>query len=372
MNSTAVLSRRSSVLPLFAPGELEDLQPCYAQIGAGDVIKGNRGGYTLMQKLGSGVESSGWLVERTSPKESRTLGIKLVAKVLTQEATLRAKIEDNAEVILNSVMAHLHQTRDIAARQEDIKADNVVVPLLSREEKDAFFKHLDTVGSPPYLQLPRCQVPNIKVQLSDFTSAIKVTSDSTSGKAMPRATRAPEVILGRRWGQPVDVWALGCLVMELLLPTHLFFPNSCPYDNEIADFAHLAQMIELFGPFSVESLSKCPEAERNKFFLPNGSLKPVDQFLAESFARCDQETRSMFFHSDASLKNSDLMQPSRRGGLRKLLEDVGLRGTELDEVHGFVGRMLTFDPDDRSTTSQLQEDPIVAKFDLRTNGFKIE
>ena len=38
-----------------------------------------------------------------------------------------------------------------------------------------------------------------------------------SGKAMPVPYRAPEVILGMKWGTAVDIWSVGLLVLNLPL-----------------------------------------------------------------------------------------------------------------------------------------------------------
>ncbi|KAH9939725.1 kinase-like domain-containing protein [Epithele typhae] len=246
----------------------------------------------------------------------------------------------------------------------DIKADNLSVPLYadSKEGLRAFLEH----RTPPLTK--ECEVPNIRVQLGDFSSVIKAPRDTTGVKAMPRPVRAPEIILGRLWGQAIDVWALGCLAMELLLPSLLFFPKHGYDESEYGDYSHLAQMIELLGPFSVSSIAKCPENVRSRFFRPDGSLKPADQFLAESFARCPEELRSEIFHSNGSLRHPDVMKLPRPGTLQQLLRNARLRGAELDEVHAFVGRMLTLDPDYRPTAAQLLEFPLVAKFNMQTNG----
>jgi hypothetical protein len=39
------------------------------------------------------------------------------------------------------------------------------------------------------------------------------------GEAQPVLLRAPEVILGHPWSQPVDIWSVGCLVGHITLPS---------------------------------------------------------------------------------------------------------------------------------------------------------
>ncbi|TKA66826.1 hypothetical protein B0A55_08262 [Friedmanniomyces simplex] len=67
---------------------------------------------------------------------------------------------------------------------------------------------------------------------------------------------APEVILGAPWGTPVDIWSLGCLVIEFTAG-HLAFPGAA---NENGSWSseddHLAQYMENLGPMPPELLKR--------------------------------------------------------------------------------------------------------------------
>ncbi|KAH9939747.1 kinase-like domain-containing protein [Epithele typhae] len=220
----------------------------------------------------------------------------------------------------------------------DVKADNICVPVF-----DALIPDLKSpdpvtcVKSQPYPPIgDHHHADKIYLQLADFSSAIRTSSYSTTQRAMPRMLRAPEVILGRRWGQPIDIWALGCLAAELLLHRPLFDPGD--NEDDATDSEHLAQMVEVLGPFSQGALAKCPLT--NTFFNANGSLNSAGG-------------------------GRRVHVPS----LRHSLAQVGLTGTTLDEVDVLLRRMLALDPDGRPTASELLDDPFVRDFDLRTNTF---
>ncbi|KAH9939781.1 kinase-like domain-containing protein [Epithele typhae] len=240
----------------------------------------------------------------------------------------------------------------------DIKAENLGVPL-GDEDIPELKKYLERVPAetlpprvfPDYGPDPvTCvktqpypsfghnhEVPRLFVQLGDFGSSISVSRDTTGMLAMPRMLRAPEVILGRRWGQPIDIWALGCLAAELLLREMLFFPDESVGEDDVGDSEHLEQMIHVLGPFSQATLAKCPERDRH--FDADGSLKP---FVGKK-----------------------KMLPCPR--LRQRLAGAGLTGNTLDEMDGFLRLMLTLDPDERATASELHRHPFINRFDYENN-----
>ncbi|QRV92958.1 Serine/threonine-protein kinase [Ceratobasidium sp. AG-Ba] len=87
-------------------------------------------------------------------------------------------------------------------------------------------------------------------------------------KIQPLALRAPEVILGYSWDTAVDIWSLGCLIIELLTRSPLFAIN--PFlEGWTEDEDHLAQMTEVLGvSFPADMLSR--SRNRSDFFQEDG------------------------------------------------------------------------------------------------------
>ena len=85
-----------------------------------------------------------------------------------------------------------------------------------------------------------------------------------------RQYRAPEILLGFTWGALVDMWSIGCLIFELVTGDYLFDPREGGSFGRDDD--HLAQIIELVGPFPklYENAS-----EYSKFFTPEGKMKRI-------------------------------------------------------------------------------------------------
>ncbi|EAN90089.1 putative protein kinase [Trypanosoma cruzi] len=88
---------------------------------------------------------------------------------------------------------------------------------------------------------------SLKIKIIDFSSSFYVGAGIYT-YLQSRYYRAPEVILGARYGPPIDIWSTGCLLAELLLGLPLL-PGS-------SDFHQLYLMEEMLGPLPPEILVK--------------------------------------------------------------------------------------------------------------------
>ncbi|KAL0232066.1 hypothetical protein PCE1_003062 [Barthelona sp. PCE] len=95
--------------------------------------------------------------------------------------------------------------------------------------------------------LPEPYNGDLSVRIVDFGSAT-FSTDDLSCYAQSRSYRAPEVICGVDFGPKIDIWSLGCILVELFTGTVLF-PNHSTQKI-------MCQIISLFGPLPDRYLYK--------------------------------------------------------------------------------------------------------------------
>ena len=86
-----------------------------------------------------------------------------------------------------------------------------------------------------------------------------------------RQYRSPEVILGQSYDQSADIWSLGCMAFELMTGDLLFEPKTGK--NYSRDEDHLAQCIELLGPFPRRMMRE--GRYTREFFSSKGELRHI-------------------------------------------------------------------------------------------------
>ena len=143
-----------------------------------------------------------------------------------------------------------------------------------------------------------------------------------------RFYRAPEVILGAKYGMPIDIWSFGCILAELLTGYPLF-PGEDEGDQ-------LATMMEVLGMPPAKMLENC---KRNRIFF---SSKGHPRYC------------SLTQNPDGTTSYSGVR--SRRGKFRGPPESKelsrALRGCDDVLFLDFLQRCLEWDPAARMTPPQ--------------------
>jgi len=87
-----------------------------------------------------------------------------------------------------------------------------------------------------------------QIKLCDFGSAGRLTECEITPYLVSRFYRAPEIMLGLKYGESADIWSLGCVLYELYTGKILFSGKD---NNEM-----LKLMMEVKGAFSKKCLRK--------------------------------------------------------------------------------------------------------------------
>ncbi|KAL4860333.1 hypothetical protein BDV12DRAFT_121081 [Aspergillus spectabilis] len=99
------------------------------------------------------------------------------------------------------------------------------------------------------------ETKNLHVRVIDFGVA-SWREHHLSDSIQSPALRAPEVTIGAPWDIGVDIWSLGCLVMELVQGIVLFSGEASSNGTWTAEDDHLARIIEVLGQFPLSFIEK--------------------------------------------------------------------------------------------------------------------
>ncbi|EGW35293.1 uncharacterized protein SPAPADRAFT_58513 [Spathaspora passalidarum NRRL Y-27907] len=142
----------------------------------------------------------------------------------------------------------------------------------------------------------------ISVKIADLGNACWTTHHFTD-EIQTRQYRSPEVILGYHWGASSDLWSFACLIFELLTGDYLFDPRDGKTYSKDDD--HIAQIIELIGPFPREMLKESYYS--HEFFNSRGELRRIVKLKPWSLKDVLSE-KYKFSISDA-IEIADFLRP---------------------------------------------------------------
>ncbi|OAA34184.1 Protein kinase-like domain protein [Metarhizium rileyi] len=120
-----------------------------------------------------------------------------------------------------------------------------------------------------------------------------------SDTIQPVALRSPEVLIQAPWDASTDFWNLGAVLLEIFQAVRMF-SGLTPPDGHYELKEHLAEIVDLFGPFPNELLERGDRDLVQKLFDEHGRIKdaPVMDrpgLASEAFMPgLDQEVRDRF------------------------------------------------------------------------------
>eukprot|EP01101_Sappina_pedata_P007530 TRINITY_DN4005_c0_g1_i2.p1 TRINITY_DN4005_c0_g1~~TRINITY_DN4005_c0_g1_i2.p1 ORF type:complete len:418 (-),score=130.82 TRINITY_DN4005_c0_g1_i2:103-1356(-) len=251
------------------------------------------------------------LIQKTSSKAPHGVSMSLVKKWTTQ------------------ILIALKSLHDLEMVHSDLKPENIMLApsdlfkLDHRKDDQTFSKH------------------DLDVRLIDFGLSMHL-DDIKTRVIGTRQFSGPEISLKIGWGKPLDIWALGCLVCELVTGRTLFDTHE--------NLEHMAIMEAILGPFPADLVQRC--------------IRINDQYDRERAADSDEDSGSpkKYFDSSSRLRwpeyapsNSSINFVSRRKPLYELL-----RGDEYSELYDFVSKLLKYRPEERMTAAEALKHPFLA------------
>lgn len=125
---------------------------------------------------------------------------------------------------------------------------------------------------------------NKETQLCDFglSHVINPSKESLQSYATTRWYRAPEVILGMKYNEAIDIWSIGCVLGELLLGKPLFQGTN--------NFNQLDIIMDTLG--CPEDLSWVDASQRVIFAMNKNKKNRFD----EIFSGCDESAVRLLSH----------------------------------------------------------------------------
>ncbi|ODV81383.1 kinase-like protein [Suhomyces tanzawaensis NRRL Y-17324] len=142
----------------------------------------------------------------------------------------------------------------------------------------------------------------ISVKIADLGNACWTTHHFTD-EIQTRQYRSPEVLLGYHWGALSDLWSFACLVFELLTGDYLFDPRDGKTYTKDDD--HIAQIIELIGPFPRSMLKEAYYTR--DFFNSRGELHRIIKL--KPWALKDVLIEKYKFNPNDAMEISDFLMP---------------------------------------------------------------
>lgn len=322
-----------------------------------------KGRYKILKNLGEG--TFGKVVECWDRCEERHVAIKVVRSIQKYRQAAKLEIEILLQLNLNDPTGTYHCVKFLSWFEYhyhmcmvfekhgpslyDQLRMNRFKPFPLNQVRDYAFQLLASVNFVHSLTLIHTDLKpeNILLDLSspargpstikliDFGSAT-YESQHHSPLISTRHYRAPEVILGLGWTYPVDLWSIGCILVELYTGQALFQTHE--------NLEHLAMMSCVLGPIP-EWMMRRAEKSKKKYFRVKGGRCALNWPKGAS--------------SEASIQSVQRVQS---------LWNIIRCSDGHNEFFDLVKRLLTFEPGTRCTSAEALQHPFFRDVRLHSDG----
>lgn len=232
----------------------------------------------------------------------------------------------------------------------DLKSDNIMVALDFADEEiesllidDPWLMYPPRSSSflpkEPIVTIKSQPLPNFGVKEDGSNLHVKVgdlghatwKEKHFHEEIQPIGLRAPEVVLGYPWSTPVDIWTVGCLVVEMLTGRDMWNPK--PGSTWSADDDHLAKMLRVTKEtFPDEMISNSKRGLQ--YFDPDhpGKLRAFSVLgplsMIEYLQKWNKADEAELEKAWAFVKKCYTLDPAERPSAAELLKDEWLQDVE--------------------------------------------
>jgi len=224
-----------------------------------------------------------------------------------------------------------------------------------------------------------CSEQDLKIKVIDFGSACK-EGEIVYSYVQSRFYRAPEVLLGAKYGTQIDMWSLGCIACEIMLGLPIFPGHS--------EQNMIARIVEMLGYPSDNMLNRCKHS--SKYFKLRSSCPNV--YMPSNV----ENSSSYVIKSDAefAVEQGGSATDSPPQSWKRYFKETTLRGVimgypyrdsnggtniyptrrDIEEREcfvAFVQSLLTIDPDQRSKPNEALKHPFTLGMTLNEYAIRV-
>lgn len=344
---------------------------------------GEGGRYTLKEKIGKG--SFGQVVKAYDNTENKDVAIKIIKskkpftlqarteiELLEQLKSADSNDENNLVRLINHFFFRGHQclvfemlSLNLYELLKNTQFRGVSLNLIRKFAKQ-ILRALDFL-SQPHVNIIHCDLKPENILLrSPRRSAIKVIDFGSSCKSnkkmysyiQSRFYRSPEVMLGISYSVAIDIWSLGCILVEMHTGEPLFAGSE--------QFDQMRKLIEVLGMVPEAMIEKSPANSRNQFFDQVPGTKEY-KMKANPPSR-NGRSSSRHYHPMESKSLSEIVGADTGGPRGQRLNEEGHTPAHYSVFVDLVSKMLAYDPEDRIKPSDALLHPFITNVDATAGG----